>query len=140
MRRPKSAESCAQRAAVDLDAVLLHRGEDAHQRAVEGLVDPRAALLGEALLEQAVQAQREIGAARRIGHGALDRHLVEADPLAAAAADRLVGQRLDLEMELRELGEPVAVGGAVDRVGQQLDVVVGLEREPESRRAGSAAA
>ena len=85
------------------------RGEHGDQRPVQRLVDARAPLRREALLEHAVQAQREIGAFRGIGGGALERHLVEADRASAAAADRLVGERLAVEVQLGELGQAVAM-------------------------------
>jgi hypothetical protein len=97
--------------------VALHIGEHGHQRPVEGLVDPRAPLGGQPRLEHAVQAEREVGAFGGIRRGALDWHLMEADPLLAAAADRIVGERVAIKVHLREFAQAMTVAGAIDRVG-----------------------
>ena len=77
-----------------------------------------------------MQAQRDVGAAGGIGGGLLDRHLLERDLLAAAAAHRLVRHHRVVEVQRRQLLQAVAVAGAVEHVGQQHGVVVGRDLEP----------
>ncbi len=77
--------------AVDLDAVALHLRHHRHKRAVHALVDARAAFVGQAGLEHAVQPPGDIGVLGGIGGGAVERHFGEADRLLARAADVLEG-------------------------------------------------
>ena len=123
-----------QRVAVDQDAGALHLPDDLAGRHFEVVVDVRkTAFPGELRVQRLMDAQRDVGVLGRVGRGALDIDLIEADLLGAFAAQVFVGDGGESEVAAAQLAEVVAlvrfqhVGlehGVVGDPGQR-DAVVG---------------
>ena len=135
MRFSNSDERLAQLRRVDLDAGLLHAEQHRDQRPLDGLVDADHVLAGEPGLELRPQLHGDVGVFGRVVARLVDRHLVEAHLLGAAAGH--VGE-LDgvlAEIELGQLVHAVIVLAGVEHEGQQHGVVD--RRRPRCRAGGT---
>ncbi len=108
---------------VDLDALFLHVGQYGDQRPLAAFVDRGHAFADQPRLQLPPQPVGDVGVLGRIGHGLLQRHLLEGDAGAAGAGDFVVGNRLVLEEEFGELVHAVPVLAAFEHEGQQHGVV-----------------
>ena len=113
----------AQLRRVDLDAGLLHAEQHRDQRPLDGLVDADHVLAGEPGLELRPQLHGDVGVLGGVVARLVDRHLVEAHLLGAAAGHVGELDGLLVEIELGELVHAVIVLAGVEHEGQQHGVV-----------------
>ena len=87
----KIARQPRQHLAVDRDAAPFHPRQHGHQRPLQRLVDRGHALGDQARLQHAPQPQDHVGVFGRIGGRPVDRDLIEAELVLAAAGQFAMG-------------------------------------------------
>jgi len=113
---------------VDLDARGLHRRNGWQQWPVDLFVNARHALAPQPPLEAGMEPQRDICILGCIFGGAVERHVIEADPVLGRARQFLEGDRSMPEVAGRQLVHAMVPAPAVERVTHQHSVVI--RRDP----------
>ena len=114
----------AQQPRVDQHAAVFHGLQHGHQRLLEFFVQRAQRRFGlKARPQRLVQAQRHVGIFGRVLRGGVDGHLVKGDLLGALARDRLVLDRFDAQVALRDRVHVVTRGHAVQHIGLEHGVV-----------------
>ena len=109
--------------AVDRDAGAFHVDQHRDQRSLDRFVDRHHALGEQPGLERLVQPAGDVGILGGIIERGIERHQIEGDLFLADAGDLLEGDRVDAEVEPRQLVHAVAVLAALEHIGNQHGVV-----------------
>ena len=107
----------------------LHPRDNGRHRPVQLLVDPDHLLLDQPPLECPPEPEGDQGILGGIRDRLLDRDPREADPALAGAGERIVADRVVVQMALGKFVHAVAVLGAIQDVADQQRVVVGRDRD-----------
>ena len=94
------------------------------QRPFQGLVDRCHALGNQARFENSPQSQDYIGVFGRVRRCPVDRHLIEAELVLAAAGQLAMGEGGVAEPSFGQGVEPVRIAAGVERIRHQLRVVL----------------
>ena len=83
----KIVAEIAQNFGIHKNALALHLGQNANQRALQSFVGGGQFLFAQAWLQKRIKPARDVGIFGSVGSGFVQRHLVEGDLFFAAAAD-----------------------------------------------------